>query len=316
MTMPRFDRPIVFEPILMERVWGGRAMAERFGKALPGDAPYGESWELVDRDDIQSVVRDGPLAGKTLGELWREERLAVFGEVPDAGPRFPLLLKILDAREKLSIQVHPPAAVAAGLGGEPKTEMWYVADCDPGAGVYAGLKKGVTRAGFERALADGTVAEVVHRVEMVPGAAIFIPSGRVHALDAGNVIFEIQQNSDTTYRVFDWNRVGLDGKPRALHIEESMRSIDFDDFEPGRAVPHGELLVECEHFRVEKWTLDRPRAAVLPGKFAIFACVEGKIGCGDLAFTPGQFFLVPAAMEGSVLLPFIPPATVLRVTLP
>src|SRR5208282_2442170 len=128
--------------------------------------------------------------------------------------RFPLLVKILDAQEKLSLQVHPPAPLAAKLGGEPKTEMWYIAAAKPGAELYAGLKRGVTRRQFEQAIRDATVAECFHRLQVRAGDALFLPSGRVHALGAGLVVFEIQQNSDTTYRVFDWDRVGLDGKPR------------------------------------------------------------------------------------------------------
>ena len=153
--------------------------------------------------------------------------------------KFPLLIKILDAQEKLSLQVHPPADKAAQLSGEPKTEFWYVADAAPGAELFVGLKKGTTRAEFERKIKDGTVADCVQQIPVQKGDAMFLPSGRVHALGGGNVIFEIQQNSDTTYRVFDWNRVGLDGKPRELHIKESLASINFDDF---RAAPHPEHL--------------------------------------------------------------------------
>ena len=151
---------------------------------------------------------------------------------PAAEGRFPLLCKILDAREKLSLQVHPPAGKAAELKGEPKTEMWYIADAAPGASLYVGLKHGVTRAEFERKIVDGTVAECFHHIPVHAGDTMFLPSGRVHAIGDGLVIFEIQQNSDSTYRVFDWNRVGLDGKPRELHVAESLASIDFDDFEP------------------------------------------------------------------------------------
>ena len=142
------------------------------------------------------------------------------------------MIKILDAREKLSLQVHPPAGKAAELGGEPKTEMWFIADAAPGAELFVGLKRGVTRAEFEKKISEGSVAECFHRIPVHAGDAMFLPSGRVHAIGAGLVIFEIQQNSDTTYRVFDWNRVGLDGKPRELHVAQSFASIDFNDFEP------------------------------------------------------------------------------------
>src|SRR5208283_4935377 len=146
--------------------------------------------------------------------------------------RFPLLCKILDAREKLSLQVHPPASRAAELGGDPKTEMWYIADAAPDAELYAGFKRGVTRAQFEKKIRTGDVAGCFHRIKVRKGDAMFLPSGRVHAIGAGLVIFEIQQNSDTTYRVFDWNRTGLDGQSRELHVAQSIASIDFNDFEP------------------------------------------------------------------------------------
>ena len=224
---------LVFAPIAMERVWGGRLLETHFHRSLPDvSAPYGESWEIVDREEAQSVVRDGPHAGKTLHQLWQGQREEIFGVgLPDS-KRFPLLVKILDAREDLSIQVHPPAALAAELGGEPKTEMWYIAGAQAQSRLVVGLRSGVTRESFATAIHKGTVADLVHEIPVQAGDSIFIPSGRLHAIGAGLLIFEIQQNSDTTYRVFEWNRLGLDGKARDLHIEESLASIDFSDCEP------------------------------------------------------------------------------------
>jgi mannose-6-phosphate isomerase len=182
----------------------------------------------------QSIIDNGPFAGRSIRWLMEQHGAALLGDAAAAaGDRFPLLCKILDARDRLSLQVHPPAAKAEALGGEPKTEMWYIADADPGAELYVGLRRGMTRAEFESRLQTGDVAGCFHRIAVRAGDTMFLPSGRVHAIGAGLVIFEIQQNSDTTYRVFDWNRVGLDGRPRELHVEESMASIDFDDFEPG-----------------------------------------------------------------------------------
>src|ERR1051325_8200816 len=154
-----------------------------------------------------------------------------------AAARFPLLIKILDARETLSLQVHPPADRAAELKGEPKTELWYVAHADPGAELFVGLKRGVTRRQFEQKIASGNVAECFHHVPVKAGDAMFLPSGRVHALGGGLVIFEIQQNSDTTYRVFDWNRVDASGKARQLHVKESWECIDIIDFDPATIRP-------------------------------------------------------------------------------
>jgi len=257
--MPAFDHLLRFTPLYQTRVWGGRKLETIFKRTLPDAQPYGESWELVDRNEAQSVVATGPLAGTTLHELWSDHRREVFGEGPrqPASERFPLLIKVLDCRDVLSIQVHPPARVAAALGGEPKTEMWFVADADEGARIYAGLRPAVTRGRFEDALRDGTVAECVHRLTPRAGDSLFVPSGRVHALGAGLLVFEIQQNSDTTYRVFDWNRVGLDGTPRPLHVRESLECIDFSDVEP--ALLRGESeLAACEFFRVTRARTGHP----------------------------------------------------------
>src|SRR5687768_4539191 len=165
----------------------------------------------------------------------QHHRAELMGKAAALNDRFPLLIKILDAEEKLSLQVHPPASKAAAMGGEPKTEMWYIAQARNDAELYVGLRKNVSRAEFEFGIRDGTVAKCFHRVHVNKGDAMFLPSGRVHAIGAGLVIFEIQQNSDTTYRVHDWDRLGLDGKPRELHIAESLASIDFSDVEPALA---------------------------------------------------------------------------------
>ena len=300
----------------MERIWGGRRLEELFNKALPPGQPIGESWEIVDREDAQSVVRNGSLRGKTLHELWTQHRSETFGDqVPDSS-RFPLLFKLLDARERLSVQVHPPAKIAPALGGEPKTEMWFIVENDGDGDIFAGLRNEVTREDFEQALKNGSVEEKIHRVPVTAGDAIFIPSGRIHAIGAGNVIVEVQQNSDTTYRVFDWNRVGLDGKARALHIEESMRSIDFDDFEPELSKRRGNVIVESDYFRVERVDLDGSVEAVPKGKFAIFTCLSGAAECGSLHFSPGDFFLLPATMENREIRPTKAGTALLRTTIP
>ncbi len=285
------------------------------GKRLPPSVRIGEAWELVDREEAQSVVHDGPLQGWTLHELWTKKRAEIFGPgLPDS-PRFPLLCKVLDAQERLSVQVHPPASVAPELHGEPKTEMWYLLDAALESDLYAGLKAGVDRPGFEQALHEGRVAEKLHSFPVRAGDAMFIPSGRVHAIGAGNLIIEVQQNSDTTYRVFDWNRLGLDGKPRQLHVAESLASINFDDVEPQPAVPQGEVLVECVEFRVERWALDQPRQSPGPG-FAIFSVVDGSVECGGRTFERGAFFLLPASATNRELRPVAPATRVLRTTIP
>jgi mannose-6-phosphate isomerase len=301
--------PFTFQPIFKERVWGGREIERLYGKQLPPGAPIGESWEISDRPGDASVIANGPLAGKNLRWLMENHAAEMLGGAKSAtGNRFPLLCKILDARDKLSLQVHPPAKKAAELGGEPKTEMWFIADAAPGAELYVGLKRGVTRTEFERKIRDGSVAECFHRLPVKPGDSMFLPSGRVHAIGAGLVIFEIQQNSDTTYRVFDWNRVGLDGRPRELHVAESLASIDFGDFEPpliqsrfaGGDVKSRPLVTD-PLFNVE--ALEAKAGAGLnlkPLKLQIIAAVRGRLeiksGSVSVDLADGQFCLVPASL--------------------
>ena len=266
------------------------------------------------------MVANGPLAGRDLRWLMEHHGRELLGEAKAMAGRFPLLVKLLDAREKLSLQVHPPAKTAAQLGGDPKTEMWYIADATPDAELFVGLKTGVTREEFEEKVRKGTVADCFHRVHVTAGDAMFLPSGRVHAIGSGLVIFEIQQNSDTTYRVFDWNRVGLDGKPRPLHITESLASIDFDDFEPrlvsrlGRTQNHLEhrRLADDPLFTVEAITAKAPGSITVASRLGIVGVVEGKVAGGggsrSIELAKGQFCLVPAAVEAELSLE---PATTL-----
>ena len=286
--------PLKFAPLYMTRVWGGRALADNYQRPLPDQQPYGESWEITDRPEEQSVVTGGPYEGKTLHELWSEHREELFGTGFES-ERFPLLIKILDARDDLSIQVHPPTHLAESLGGEPKTEMWYIADCEPDANLYIGFKNGVTREEFETALENGTVAEKVHAVQPKPGESIFIPSGRLHAIGAGFLIYEIQQNSDTTYRVFDWNRVGLDGQPRDLHVEQSMKSIDFEDFEPKMDTPEGNTLAACDFFKVDQLELNKSdKVEPLNERFSIITVITGILeSANGNQFKKGDFLILP-----------------------
>jgi len=305
---------LTFTPLYQPRVWGGQKLKEVFGRALPIDTPIGESWELVDRPNEQSVVNRGQYEGWSLHRLWSERRDELFGDW-FSDERFPILIKILDAAEPLSVQVHPPLNVAKELRGDPKTEIWYFVQTAPDAGVYVGLKDGTSKEKFETALAEGSVADLVHRIPTRPNSFIFIPSGRIHAIDAGNLIFEIQQNSDTTYRVFDWNRVGLDGKPRELHIRSSLASIDFSDFEPSLGEVVEEVIVSCSHFHVERWSLTESRSAHNRRQFAVFQCVSGKVEFAGQYFRPGDLFLATAEGHTKTLSPLDPNTTVLRTTI-
>lgn len=313
----RMNEPISFEPIAMERVWGGAGLI-RFGKKLPAGVPIGEIWEVVDREDAQSVVIGGEHDGKTLNDLWQHQREEVFGSdyITHRSERFPILVKLLDATDKLSVQVHPPFHKALELGGEPKTEVWFFMDCAEDANIYAGLKKGVTREAFQKLLETGGVETALHEIPVRAGESIFIPSGRLHAIGAGNIIIEIQQNSDTTYRVFDWNRAGLDGKPRALHIAESMASIDFEDFEPGVKPSADPLVADCEYFHVEKVSLTASRDLRPPRGFALVVPIDRPVVCGGRTFGPAGFFLIPATGTGLEVSPVESTASVLVCTLP
>jgi mannose-6-phosphate isomerase len=301
--------PIVFEPIFKERVWGGRTLERLYGKHLPAAVPIGESWEISDRPGDVSIIGNGPFAGRTLRWLMDEHGVEVLGaSAPAPGHRFPLLCKILDAREKLSLQVHPPPR-SSGQLGEPKTEMWYIAGADPGAELFVGLRHGLGRDAFERAIREGRVADCFHRVSVRTDDAMFLPSGRVHAIGAGLVIFEIQQNSDTTFRVYDWDRVGLDGKPRELHIEQSLASIDFSDVAPAlvaRGAREDEAfsrrpLVRDPLFNIDLVESDRQSvASVDPGRARVIAVVRGQVlvdgGGVEIRLGPGQFCLLPASV--------------------
>jgi mannose-6-phosphate isomerase len=306
--------PLTFEPIFKERVWGGRALERLYGKHLPPKVPIGESWEISDRPGDASVITNGPLAGKDLHWLVENHQRELLGDAKPANGRFPLLIKILDAEEKLSLQVHPPEHKAVDLRGEPKTEAWYIAEAGLGAELFVGLKRGVTRAEFESKIKTGDVAECFHRVPVKTGDTMFLPSGRVHAIGGDLVIFEIQQNSDTTYRVFDWNRVGLDGKPGDLHIEQSLASIDFSDFEPA-LVPHNftesknikrHRLVLNPLFEIEELhAAPGAETTIGSGRPHIVAAVNGNLLIRDnsteVHLSPGQFCLVPAGVKDAFL---------------
>jgi len=301
--------PLTLKPIFMERVWGGRNLEQLYKKTLPPDRCIGESWEISDRPEAASLIGNGPLAGQSLRWLMEHHRRDVLGaEAAPTGP-FPLLVKILDAQQTLSVQVHPPPDVAARLGGEPKTEMWFITEATPQAELFVGLRAGVKRADFEQRLGDGAVADALHRVPVRVGDAMFLPSGRLHAIGAGNVLFEIQQNSDTTYRAFDWNRVGLDGKPRELHVPQSLASINFNDVEPSLIASKYSrnetfkvrYLVDDPLFRVDACQVKRGQRFHLRSAAAqILGLVRGRLaiahGETKLVLKAGEFCLLPACL--------------------
>ncbi|HSY54636.1 MAG TPA: type I phosphomannose isomerase catalytic subunit [Opitutaceae bacterium] len=305
-----------FQPIYFDRVWGGRSLETALGRTLPANRPVGESWDLVDRSEARSVVRAGPLAGQTLRALLEKHPAGIMGPGWPAARPFPLLVKWLDCRERLSLQVHPPAKIATELGGEPKTENWFIVETAPGAHLIVGLQPGVTRDQFERALADGTVEQCVHRFPVVPGDSILVGSGQIHSIDAGNLLLEIQQNSDTTYRVFDWNRAGLDGKPRQLHMAESLRSILWDDPAPAlvRGAPTTAVLADCPEFLIRRVPLakdeklsftagEQPRLiSVVAGSLRLAGSSGETLVRGDNALLPHAGAFTFEALSGVIAL--------------
>jgi mannose-6-phosphate isomerase len=317
MSRNEFTAPLTFQPIFIERMWGGRRLESEFHKKLPPQKRIGESWEIVDRSEAQSVVASGPLRGKTLHELWKQHREEIFGDVPDT-PRFPLLIKILDAQEKLSLQVHPPENVASRLRGEPKSEFWYVAAADPDAELFLGFREPISRERFEGSLRDGTVIDHVHRIAVQAGDVVFLPAGRMHAIGAGNLLIEIQQNSDTTYRAFDWNRTDpVTGTKRDLHVEQAIQCIDFEDVQPKLIQSKGELLISVSSlFEIRKWNLNKAREAAPLGQFAIVCCLTGNLSCAKAKLAPGEIFLIPAHLEDRQLKPLASDTSLLRVTIP
>lgn len=289
---------IQFAPIYQERVWGGRGLATFLGRQLPGTTPIGESWEIVDRPEAQSVVTGGSWAGQSLHELMTTQRAELMGPAWPANRPFPILVKWLDCRERLSLQVHPPAGIAAKLGGEPKTENWYVAHAEPGAAVLAGLKEGVDSARFRAALQDNTAESLVHRLPTVAGDSLLIRSGVMHAIDGGNIILEIQQNSDTTYRVYDWGRMGLDGKPRAMHVEQSMASLEANTAGTPTLVRTKEkraVLADCREFRISRYQLAAgEKLSFRAGEEArLLAVTAGRIAGSGSELALGSNALLP-----------------------
>jgi mannose-6-phosphate isomerase len=305
---------LTFRPLYFERIWGGRKLQTYFDRTLPDEVRIGESWEIVDREDAQSIVSNTKFHGASLHEIWTNHRQEIFGEGYDFS-RFPILVKILDASDVLSVQVHPPPHRIIDHLEEPKDEFWYFVATEEGAAIYAGLKEGTRKIDFASALATGKVADHLHRIPSKPDSSMAIPSGRLHAIDAGNLIFEIQQNSDTTYRVFDWNRPGLDGRPRQLHVEQSLRCINFDDFEPALTEGDSETLFSSTWFQVSRWFMDQPRQANSEPRFSIFQVISGIVSFGNRAFQRGDLFLVPAIGHMGSVTPRHGAAIVLRTTL-
>ncbi|HEY2881416.1 MAG TPA: type I phosphomannose isomerase catalytic subunit [Pirellulales bacterium] len=318
--------PLRFAPLLRRYLWGGRKLGTLLGKNIGEGNDYAESWELVDRGADQSVVLGGPLAGKTLADLVQNHGEELLGPHHPQS-RFPLLFKFLDCEKTLSVQVHPNDAQAAQLNPPDfgKTEAWVVLDAAPGSLIYAGLKRGFDRAALAREVHRGTCELCLHKFEPRPGDCLFLPAGAVHALGAGLVIAEIQQSSDVTFRLFDWNRVGADGQPRPLHVEQALEAIDYSlgPINPLQPQPADELYIQrlaaCDKFVLDRWALDRPQPIGGDGRFHLLAMLSGAVSVGGdptgQPLTLGQTMLLPAAHPPCQLVPQ-PQATLLDIYLP
>ncbi|WP_376694389.1 type I phosphomannose isomerase catalytic subunit [Wenzhouxiangella sp. EGI_FJ10409] len=287
-----------FRPVCQTRVWGGRKCESLLGRELPGSDPIGESWEIVDRPEAQSTDIG---TGRTLRELLETDAASIMGPGYEPNQPFPVLVKWLDCSDRLSLQVHPPKAVAERLGGEPKTECWYIADATDDAALIVGLRHGVTRQQFEEGIEHEALEPLLHRFPVRKGQAMLLESGRLHAIDAGNLILEIQQNSDTTYRVYDWGRKGLEGKPRQLHVGESLQSIDFDDIEPHplppMTAPGERTIADCPALRIRQQNLRAGESIQFESgqQPRILSLVQGRLlgEGGQLAVNAFENVLVP-----------------------
>ncbi|MCC9603972.1 class I mannose-6-phosphate isomerase [Stieleria sp. JC731] len=298
--------PLIFRPLIKQTIWGGTKLGTMLGKSIGDEGDYAESWEIVDHGDDQSVLTNGALAGKTLADLIAEDPKWLFGKATTER-NFPLLLKYLDCNRVLSVQVHPDDAYGATMPVPDlgKTEAWYVVDAEPGSLIYAGLKAGVGRAELADAVQAGQTESVLHSFCPSPGDCVFIPAGTVHALGAGLVIAEIQQSSNTTFRLFDWNRVGADGQPRPLHIEQSLDVTDYESGPvPARKSQQGvqgwQRLVQCDKFSLDAMESGQGDVGG-DGRFHILTVPRGSAKltteAESITIECGQSVLLPAAID-------------------
>lgn len=301
------NRPFHFAPFLKSVIWGGERIAP-FKGIKTSQTSIGESWELSAVPGHVSVVDRGPCEGMTLTELIEKYGPELMGvaNYERYAPSFPLLIKLIDAKADLSVQVHPDDELAGKRHNCPgKTEMWNVIETTPGAKIYAGLKEQITPDEYERRVADNSIMDVIAAYDSAPGDTFFLPAGRIHAIGAGNLLAEIQQTSDITYRIYDYDRRDKDGNPRELHTAQARDAIDYTVYPDYRATPQGTVLASCEYFDVRRLdvpagktvSIDHPRDS-----FTIIICLEGEGAILDAeAMTSfpirrGETLLFPATM--------------------
>lgn len=310
--------PLRFEPIFQYRIWGGRRLGETLNQSLPIEGPVGEAWVLSDREDHPSLVANGQYKGQTIGQLLNQFPEQILGKMAARFSRFPLLLKFLDAKEMLSVQVHPSDQQKNYLpeGEHGKTEAWFVLDAAPKSRIYAGLKPGTNEKNLEQSIKNETVADRLSYFTPKPGDGVFIPSGTVHTLGCNIVVFEVQQNSDVTFRLYDWDHVDAKtGKKRDLQIEQALACIDFSKTEIRPVVPEiessnpvlREKFFECEHFVLWRLSGNSPFEAGAIGMLRVLVCIagEGQFEYEDSNYTvvKGDVFLLPAVIGACLFRP-------------
>ena len=309
--------PLRCRPLLKPKIWGGRALERILGKTLPADEPIGESWEVADVDHGRSAIEGGPLDGLSLREAMERCGEELLPGAP-RGEEFPLLVKFLDAQDDISIQVHPDAQVCEELypAERSKNETWLIVDVEPGGGVLHGVREGVELDEIRERISDGSIMEVMRRIDVRPGDVIHLPAGTLHALLRGVMLLEVQEPSDSTFRVYDHDRLGQDGRPRDLHIEQALESLHMEQAAAARIIPERrehpwgtrEVLIDIAPYRMERLTLTgemtwRPRAdgavviVVMDGDLVVMS--DGS----EMAFATGETFILPAAVEELTLAP-------------
>ena len=309
--------PLKFEPILKTIVWGGEKIAPYKGIETT-QSHIGESWELSGVAGNESIVSEGPLKGRSIASLVKEYKGELVGKhvYENTADEFPLLIKFIDAQKDLSIQVHPNDELAAERhnGSKGKTEMWYVVAADPGAHLLAGLKEKITPEEYAAKVADGSITDVLARYDVKPGDVFFLPAGRIHAICSGCFIAEIQQTSDITYRIFDYNRPGLDGKPRQLHTEQAKDAIDYTVYPDYRTEYSPEEneeveLVNCRYFTTSVYDLSLPFAKDLSSidSFMVVMCLSGggsmEVDGEEVSLRQGETVLIPASADDVCFIP-------------
>jgi mannose-6-phosphate isomerase len=311
--------PLRFNPVYKDYLWGGNRIPKVFNRDVP-EGICAESWEISTHPDGATPIANGPLAGRTLSDLLPEQLTELLG-THVRGDDFPLLIKLIDARDKLSVQVHPNDGNAAAVDGDPKTEMWYFLEGDAGAQIYCGLKPGIGKEEFLQAMDDKTFADILQTIPAVNGEAVFVPGGRVHAIGEGCLILEIQQNSNTTYRLYDWDRTDAAGNSRELHIDKALQVIDWENNGDPRCEVRGTTIESCEYFQLDRHELTEETAFPNLGKsfHALFVAKGSGIirwANGEDILSDGQSWLVPAGLGDYQIIPAGDVLTVLCTTIP